>query len=387
MKDAPVSSLDLSQGTVTSAEIFGGRYMGPSASWMRAVQKVMLAPSQAALTAPPNCEAGCSYTINYTAPAIQCRDLSASELTPLTPSGPQTLYNGTSTLWPNPSTIGPNEVLEPYFTINSTDKTTNYSIRIEWSALAFDNSNPSSAVPESPLGVECDFVDATYSTFVWFNGTVQYLKPTFISIGSTLSGPLANQPSCDVTPNPNRPCWVTGMNYRATAEAFSKLIIGTIVYNGDGALLVTSGTPNLTPLFDTNMTVLPDAASWTFNRTVLSISATLVDMFCNVTLGLIAARQDPATVDVTYSPVGNVWEFDGWMLWSLYGPTLLIFALFAIYGLRCISQDGPAYNTFSNYLVATRGESIDNALSKAGNRDAMMHVRLKYTKRGEFDVV
>jgi len=276
--------------------------------------------------------------------------------------------------------------LVPYFTSNQSDHTTAYTFRIEWSGIAFDSSSPSSATPDSPLGVECTFYEADYSSQLFFNGTIQDFNPVILTFDQPLAGQLATGDNCSVTPDASQPCWVNGVNFRATAEAFSRLILGTIVYNGAGALEVTSGTPDLLPLFDTNTTLDGTTASWSFNSTVGDIAGAFQDMICNVTIALIGARNDMTNANVTYVAAGLVWEFDDWVLWAIYGPTLAVFGLFAIYGIWCVWRDGVADTSFSGLLVATRGESIDRAVLAAKDPEDIMNLRVKYDKRGEFEV-
>jgi hypothetical protein len=387
-EQANATSLNFTQGPMTAANIFSGGYTGPSSAWLRTVQKAMMTPAPVSLPSPPNCATGCSYNITYKAPALQCTDLPASDLTPHTASGPQTLYSGSSSLWPTMNATGTDTgILVPYFTSNASDHDSAYTLRIEWSGLAFDSSSPSSATPDSPLGVECNFVEADYSAFIWFNGTIQYFDPQIVSIGQTLVGQLANGHNCSVTPDASQPCWVNGINFRATAEAFSRLILGTIIYNGSGSLQVTSGTPDLLPLFDTNTTLVGQTTSWSFNRTVPDMSSALQDMLCNVTVALIGARNDVANVTVTYEAGGIAWAFDEWLIYAIYGPTLAVFGMFSIYGLWCVWNDGAVDNSFSNFLVATRGESIDRAVlaAQTSGRD-VKDISVRYAKRGEFEV-
>lgn len=375
-----VPSLNLSNTPVTAADIYSGGYVGPSASWTRIVQKVMMAPSQAALTPPAGCENGCKFTLNYTAPTLICRELAASELTPHSANGEAILYYGTSTLWPDPSTEG---FLQPHFTNNTNDNSTEYNIRIQWSPFSFDSNTALTASPSSTSGVECDFYDANYTTSVSFDGTAQYLNPEVTSLGAKLRGPLANQDSgCPNVPNADEICWITGVNYRATAEAFSKLILGIMVYNDAGSLLITSGTPNLTPLFNADSTVVGQTSSWSFQPSTSNMSNIIEDMFCNVTLGLIAARQDMANVNVTFTSPGNVWEYDSRVLWDIYGPTLAVFAVFVIFGVWSIWRNGAADSKFSNFLVATRGPGIDRAVSTAKDMDEVRKLRMRYARRG-----
>jgi len=56
----------------------------------------------------------------------------------------------------------------------------------------FHGSSPSSATPDSPVGVECTFYKADHSAFLWVNDTIQDFNPQILSFGQTLVGQLAN---------------------------------------------------------------------------------------------------------------------------------------------------------------------------------------------------
>jgi hypothetical protein len=109
------------------------------------------------------------------------------------------------------------------------------------------------------------------------------------------------------------------------------------------------------------------------------MSSALQDMLCNVTVALIGAREDMVSANVTYESGGICWQFDDWVLEDIYVPTPAVFGLFAIYGLWCIWKGGAVDNSFSSFLVATRGESIDQAVTAAGNRDAIKQLSVMYT--------
>ena len=78
----------------------------------------------------------------------------------------------------------------------------------------------------------------------------------------------------------------------------------------------------------------------------------LQDMLCNVTIALIGARNGISNAKVTYEAGGIIREFDGWVLWAIYGPhTLAVFGLFSIYGIWCVWRDGVSNTSFSIELL------------------------------------
>jgi hypothetical protein len=151
-----------------SADVWTQGYIQPSALWNRVVQKVMISPSKFGIAPPDGCTAGCSYSLEYTAPILQCRDLLAFEITI---SSDTLLYNGTSSLWNGitPITTAPPVNALPFLTktadINST-------IRIEWQSFGMSGT-ASSPTNDGVFGVECQFFNGTYEASMFFDGTRQ----------------------------------------------------------------------------------------------------------------------------------------------------------------------------------------------------------------------
>lgn len=457
-----VPSLDLTQAPVLSADVYSQGYIQPSALWNRIVQKAMISPSDLGITPPSGCNPGCSYKMQYTAPVLKCRDLSASEIS--ISSNPNLIYSGTSSLWTSivpsvPSTAPPSNA-EPALTAATNPSNINYTIRIEWQSFQYQSSQTSTDGPSttdgsgdgsstttdggsstatnsglsttsggsnsaspttdgssstgdggngaspttdggdatptdgaidistptaSANGVECQFFEGNYEASMFFNGTRQLFNTTGNPSTQWLVGRMANSPSCSATTNASNPCWVTATNYRATAEAFAQLLVGQINYDDSGRLAVF-GSADMTPLFNTITNIGVNTYSWNFNLAVANLSSALETMFGNATLALIATQTDTTEVDVTFfgSPL---WEYDAWLLWAIYAPTLFIFGLFAAHGLWCIRRDGTADSTFSSFLVSTRSKDFDRVVSNAGDLDAVKDVAVTYTKHGAFEVV
>jgi len=234
--------------------------------------------------------------------------------------------------------------------------------------------------------VECFFHDGKYEASMTFNGTSPpSLNTTVTSTSGLLYGQMANQPNCSPTTNSTSPCWITATNYRATAEAFTQLLVGQINYDDSGRMSVY-GSPELAPLFNIYTTIGSDSFTWNFDLSVSDLSSALENMFGIVTLALISVQNQTTEAEVTF--VGDaVWEYDAWLLWAIYAPTLFVFGLFAAHGLWCIKQDGAVDNTFMSFLVSTRNEDFDRAVSNAGDLDTVKGIAVTYGKNGVFEVV
>jgi hypothetical protein len=408
----------------------------------------MISPSDLGMTPPNECTSGCSYKLQYAAPVLKCQDLSPSSITI---SSNTLLYSGTSSLWDITSDItststsdsegnskstgtgtspstgtgdgdgdgdttggdttgdgdstggdttgdGDNAVLaalppvtpstappaNPTPILTGHPSNITYSVSLQWQP--FDKTPTSNSDTTGRQGVECQFFDGNYEASMSFNGTSQLLTTEVTSVNQPLVGPMANQPNCPTETNSNAPCWVTATNYRATAEAFAELLVGELNWDDSGRITVY-GSPGLISIF--NISTIIGANNnlvWSFDFSMQNVSAALEEMFGNVTLALISARNDMTDTQVTFFG-DNVWEYDAWLLWAIYAPTLFVFGLFAAHGLWCIKQDGAVDNTFLNFLVSTRSEDFDRAISNAADLDTVKGIAVTYAKNGAFEVV
>jgi hypothetical protein len=151
-------------------------------------------------------------------------------------------------------------------------------------------------------------------------------------------------------------------NYRATAEAFTQLLIGEITYKNDGTFSFV-GSPGTIPLFNISTIITPSQPTWTFELAQPNLSSTIIEgMFASVIASFMIMRRDMEDVNVLFFG-GSAWEYDTRLLWAIYGPTLFVFGFFVAYGLWCIKQDGAVESTFLKFLVSTRGEDFDRAAS------------------------
>lgn len=392
-------SLDLSSGTVKSADVYSQGYIRPSALWGRVVQDTMISPTEVSLNPPQKCSTlGCEYKITYNAPALQCHDLTGGDLTVTTTSNPPVLYQGTSTLWAavedaQSSTSLPSNQL-PFITANLYNNTLaqvnnlNYTVNLQWQPGWVHSGSDTTNGGSSVKGVECQFFDGVYEASIKFNGTNQAATTTLQSVGQALIGPSALQgTSCAVdTIAPDQACWRNMVNYRATAEAFSEILVGQVWYDDIGRISVYKSA-YLLPFLNISSNIDPNNYRWSFDMTVPDVGATLQALLGNVTLAMIAARTDFADVDLTVYGAGNQWEYDMKLLWGIYGPTLGVFALFIAYGLWCIHVDGAMDKGFVDLFIATRGETIDKALEENESIDEIKGMVITSVKHGVFKAV
>lgn len=402
-----VPTLDLSSGTMESADLYSGGYIRPSALWDSVVQDTMISRTQVPLPQPKSCsDNGCKYNITYNAPALKCRALAAQELNitaaDVTNTAP-TLYQGTSSLWtltqpaPEPNTLPSNQL--PYITSNlPTSNTTlatqidnmNYTFNLQWQTYL--RSNDEVTWTAGPVqGIECQFFDGVYTASIMFNGTNQTATTALQSKSNPLVGPNAYQnSSCTLDlmtlPQPNTPCWNTAVNYRATAESFSELLVGLVRYDDAGRIAVYRSA-YMIPFLNISTKITSDKWRWSFNISEPDLGSTLQGLLGNVTLAMIAAREDMTNLNLTIFGAGNVWEYDWKLLWGIYAPTLGVFALFIAYGLWCIHVDGAMDKGFVDLFIATRGETIDKALEENESIDEIKGLVITSVKHGVFKAV
>jgi hypothetical protein len=234
--------------------------------------------------------------------------------------------------------------------------------------------------------VECQLFEGEYQLTTIWDGTFIYLENPVTSQTQPLVGPTANNHNCSSAFDLSQPCWTMATNYRATAEAFAQLLVGMIDVNEDGDTFSFVGSPATIPLFNISTVISPSQDTWSFDLQVSNLSTTLEGMFANVIASIMFTRMDTDTVQVLFFG-STVWEYDIDLLWQIYGPTLFVFGLFAAHGLWCIIQGGTVESTFMNFLVSTRGEDFDRAVTNAGDIDKMKGIVVTYAKSGGFEVV
>lgn len=355
----------------------------PTASLAKLIQSVVTSgPRFSPQNVVEECTTGCYYEIQYTAPALQCRNLSTSELTLTINRDPDVGLINNATLY-NATAVG-------------------HNFRVEWQEFTQvfplfygmgGGSGNLSAYSETlgqAGGVECQFYDALYSASMNFQGTSQEVQASIVK----LNAPLVYSEDChssmldDFNRNPDGfvipPCYMTQENVEAIVEAFNSIISGTVVYSEQAIEHVPLTYP---PLFEVTGSFNSTRYTATARLVYPDVSQAIVNMLADVTLGLISTRNDFTLANVTLSGGQSEWSYNPRVLWGAYAPALAIFAIFALYGIWCIRDVGAKDITLSEFLVALRATEIDRAYEQAVDRSALEAVRMQYDKKGHFEVV
>lgn len=84
-KNMTVPSLDFSQGAISILHTSGDvqHYTGPSAFWNQSIAKLITMPVDVNWNRPPGCGNSCKYSIEYKAPALECKDMGSDQVGPL----------------------------------------------------------------------------------------------------------------------------------------------------------------------------------------------------------------------------------------------------------------------------------------------------------------
>ncbi|KAF9061741.1 hypothetical protein BDP27DRAFT_1337696 [Rhodocollybia butyracea] len=389
----PVPSVDLSSMYPVSVANMNAAsdYMAPSTLFKQAIYVAAttdVAPGWAAPEGECVSALSCSYTFNYTAPALRCTDLSPEDIGNGTDPGDGTTvlinldnwewldvqnfvgtYNATSNLnrtgdvpwnvWEDTSIYDLTIACNPHFGV--------------YNPLALQDSEL------TPVGSTCTFWNATYSATTAFVNNTQSTSSQILSYNSPLSPSNCSIDACPsnwvevipiVSPDAN-----FAMASRAMAETFVDLFLGNLTYFVQTATFFDAGettSAQYTPLFSVNSS----AASWSFDLTAPSgnLSRGLTDLFTNATLAFISIASNltypsspaPTTLaKMEILPSYNQYHYIVWKLWLIYGLAVLAVSIAAVYGIWCMRVDvHPSSMDFSEMVAATGQMDVDFALIK-----------------------
>ncbi|KAF9064817.1 hypothetical protein BDP27DRAFT_1229885 [Rhodocollybia butyracea] len=340
----------------------------------------------------------CSYTFNYSAPALRCTDLSPNDIGNGTDPG-----NGTAVLinlddWELPDN---RNFVGTYNATSNLNRTEPIAFTSVWNDTSpcdltiaciphFGVNNPL-ALQDSeltPVGSTCTFWNATYSATTTFVNNTQTTSSQVLSYNSPISPSNCSIDACINSWGGSTSILSPDANFaiasRAMAETFVDLFLGNLTFYGHTGTFLGAGettSAQLTPLFSVNSTV----DLWSFDLTSPSgnLSQGLTNLFTNTTLAFISIASNltypsstpPTTLaKMQILPSYNQYHYVYWKLWLIYGLAVLAVSIGAVYGIWCMRVDvHPDDMSFSEMVAATRYMDVNLATIK--NEGAM---RLQY---------
>ncbi|KAJ3968583.1 hypothetical protein EV361DRAFT_925124 [Lentinula raphanica] len=339
-------------------------FLGPSQNWQQLMIKAASSNVAPTWNAPAGCGSSCTYTFTYSAPALNCTELTKDDIWP---SGTNT---SDSRLAFPLNTTDPNESLNEYFFYNSS---------FAFTALDPNNLNTSSSTVDvyymsdfnttydetlrlaaqypdpaqyDPRGAHCVYQNATYEATTTFLNNTQSSSTRvtefhgFLPIGHGADGPYAGTNTTNMT-----------LAFRSIAQTFSQILKGNAFYQTNSSGLVTDSTQALyTPLFTLtgviqNVTVSDDSSDdsqtqYTEYHFSLSpalqgnLSSGIQELLGNTTLAFVNEGMASTFASVNLTPDSTQYQYHGEKLGIIYGIVFGMSALVVIYGLLCLWENG-----------------------------------------------
>jgi hypothetical protein len=323
------------------------------------------------------------YWVNYTAPALKCTKTEPSNV------DDKTIYYATSSLFRNGTESPSGNVSSVPGNTNSSqfDIPGPYNLSLSYYPIRYqkpigEDSYENGTHPSPPGGIFCQFHEGSYVATFNFTGNQRFITTTYPpEYGKLLGGADAGCPSVDTSgiTGASPPCWVEGVNNRATAEVFSMFFHGS--YQWDNTTGITGQVGKqmaFMKLFDLRMQ--PKNPVWLQLREEHPEEA-LMKMFGDLTLGIMSVRDDTEEVLSMVTDGVVVWMYDARTLWAVYAPAIVIVLATCLYGRYCTWKNGFEIDTrFSHILVATRNVELDRLCQEATTIDGLRRHKLHWSE-------
>jgi hypothetical protein len=320
---------------------------------------------------PQDCRSKCAFYFIYNSPGLECHDV--------IPGGPQEpqdpiyfdpdVYQAYSILYSQNMTVSPNQQIGldvPY------DLSMNYT--------GITNAGDANMTFSPTAGTYCRFYRAVYNASFECNGGegTQRASTSIISHGDYL---LWRDIATGAT-SPNE--FSENLASSAICYAFA-LAFPAGPFTVGNISDISQAYPVLASIFNINFT-----ASLSFELAVSNLSQHLVDLFSNLTLGLISSRggKDPVIANGTVWDGSSVWISSTWILGAAYLPAMILAIVVALYSLYTIHLSGIAMDDkFSSFWLATQNAELSEMCKKAAAFDELQRLQLIHEKNGTFAVV
>jgi hypothetical protein len=320
---------------------------------------------------PAGCGDTCSFKVQYEAPALSCRDMSADEYTvkaydSSASSGNWTFYDFNSTK----------------FSQDMDWNANNHPFIFNYVSMNFTSNPPEMVWSKPPTGSICQCKDGTYeANFNYANNTIT-LNTTILSYRNAYTSNCT-----EGDPNvASSECKLYKNNSIQTCIDFTKKLSGVMTLDlakgtgndGTHSPLIVEELADHSINYDGNGTIY-------FEPRFKNLSEGLTSFFSNLTVSLLPALNLTADVPVRVRENRQVWKYEATALFAAYAPALAAVLAIAAYGLYCIHANGRAMDSkFSTVLLTTRNGELDGVYEGADNFDSLMGKKLVYAKRGYF---
>ncbi|KAE9399473.1 hypothetical protein BT96DRAFT_1019488 [Gymnopus androsaceus JB14] len=360
---SPLSSSILGNSLVDGSgkEDFMITFVKSSQHWTQLATRAASSNVAPTWDAPAGCASACNYSFVYSAPALNCSELSKQYIWPNRTSDAQSLlqygvYNASGTFlysfYYNSSFAIAAETGNPNISLPTLEV---YYLEGYNNTWPNNISNPAD-LPDHPRGVHCDFLNATYeATTSFVNNTQTSTTQVREFTGSLLLPGLDGWSLVPFYTNSTPPLYQSKQNitfaFRSIVDAFATIMVGGLAMVPlTGSSIDATTTQSLsTPLFNESSFALgaltdanPDIVE-TFSLSTIfqgNLSYGMQELFGNITLAFVNEQMAFTNVNATVTPGTLQYTYTPWKLWLIYGPVFGLSLIVAAYGLYCLHANG-----------------------------------------------
>ncbi|KAG8822378.1 hypothetical protein FRC17_009573 [Serendipita sp. 399] len=218
---------------------------------------------------------------------------------------------------------------------------------------------------------------------------MQTVSSSIVKYGDPLTDNLL-QVDCTLLVATGAPCpesvtapSATALNNRAVSKVFATAFYGNIWAPGEWHVPYI----NVTNEFALRRLFTFQDSPYIFNLTDEShtLKETLVDMFSNMTIGLMAFRTENVTVQSLAWDGTIVWKYDRHTLILIYGIAFALVSLVSLYGMACLWKNQGAIDpTFGTFLLTvTRMDHLHKHFKTIPEMDEIERTKLQFSSKRE----
>ncbi|KAF5368673.1 hypothetical protein D9757_010202 [Collybiopsis confluens] len=324
------------------------QFVEPSQRWRQLTLRAASSDTAPTWNPPIGCGSACSYSFSYSAPALNCMELSKKDIWP---TGMNTsdsrlvfpfidsnnlyryyFYNSTTGLSHTDNIVNPNTttfVLDVIYM--------DFHTELDGNLL----EEPVDPKQWSPRGVHCTYHNATYEATTEFVNNTQIsttrvkewhgLLPT----GYRFLGPYGGTNTTNAT-----------MAFRSIAESFSELLRGDASFIESVGMNTSNTQVVYTPLVSLtgvpNVQDLEGSPSFYFSLAPTlggNLSAGIQGLLGNVTLAFVNEQTAKTLTEVIVTPNSTQYQYIGWRLGLIYGIVFGFSAVVIASGLFCLQRN------------------------------------------------
>ncbi|KAG8797992.1 hypothetical protein FRC17_007586, partial [Serendipita sp. 399] len=355
--------------------------------WNQIISTAMTTPPTTYWRVPPGCGAACSYQLSYSAPALECRDLSDTEMT----------LSQFTTGWAGMCV--PNE--QPFYRGNSSfafihDNTNTLQMGdsgdLVIQYMVSNPENPRTGIscpffPSVRRGVSCAVRQAEYQLSYKLSNNVQSVSSSILRYSDTNT---TRNSQSENNSSGGRTLTVGDANSIVLSTLFTVAFNGEIYLSGSIArtnLFNELAVRRLFTLQDTTLTNQFDFQPILDSNgtTQHTFKETLVNAFANMSIGVMAFRSENTTVGSMVWDGSIVWKYDRHTLLLIYGLAVGLVSLASLYGMFCLWRNqGAIDTTFSTFLLTvTRTNELSDRFKVVRDMEEVEKTKLRFSNRKE----